>query len=233
MMFRLLLASLLCSLTLSVNAQPRSEFSVIRGYVSPIVVKKKAPGKDSPALRDDGSGSLIVISPTLAISALHVIENEDDFGELKKEFFVMRHGKSIRAQVVKKSNEADIVLLRGNFQCPCVEIGKVDPVLDEEVFAVGYPLYSFYKVQFLTRGSIQGMFESSGLLVSTASTAPGGSGGGLFNKQDGKYKLVGVVVAIGSLPVGTGILKSEQYQTWITFSVPLSSINNLLSGIKY
>lgn len=231
MITRLIVASFLCGLTFLVNAQLRTDVSVIRDYVSPIIVGEKS-SVSGATTKSIGSGSLIVISPTLAISALHVVENEHDEVGTKKEFIVLRNGQPIPAQVLKKSKDADIALLKGNFQCPCADLGKVEPGVDEEVIAVGYPLYSLYKVQFLTRGNVQGTYNPTGLLVSTTTTAPGGSGGGLFSKQDGKYKLVGVVVAIGALPSGHGLLQTEQMQNWITFSVPLSSINNLLNGVK-
>lgn len=232
MMFKFVLASFLCGITFLVSAQTRPEVSVVRDYVSPVIVGEKAPGPNATT-KSIGSGSLIVISPSLAISALHVVQDEDDQTGVKREFVVLRNGRAIPTQVLKKSSDADIVLLKGDFQCPCADLGKIEPSVDEEVVAVGYPLYSMYKVQFLTKGNVQGMFTSSGLLVSTTTTAPGGSGGGLFNKQEGKYKLVGVVVAIGTLPSGTGILHTEQMQSWITFSVPLSSIYKLLNNVKY
>lgn len=232
MIFKSVLASLLCGLTFLVNAQTRPEFSVVRDYVSPVVVGERAPGPNS-ITKSVSSGSLIVISPTLALSALHVVERENPKSGSKQEFTVMRNGQAIPARILKKSVDSDIVLLRGNFKCPCVDLGKMEPNVDEEVIAVGYPLYSMYKVQFLTRGNVQGTYDSTGLLVSTTSTAPGGSGGGLFNKQDGKYKLVGVVVAIGSLPTGSGILRTEQMQPWIAFSVPLPAIYKLLDGVKF
>lgn len=210
-------------------AQPqRPEFSVIRDYTHPIIVSQKASflslfQKNQPI----GSGSAIVIAPGYAVSAYHV------FGEVPKNITVIHEiligddKKEMVVKLVAKDEEHDIAIIQGDFKCPCAPITTRRPYQDQEAYAVGFPAYLNFGVQFVTFGHVQNK-PTDTVIVATTITGPGGSGGGLFVKEDGVYKLAGVIDAIGTQPIAPQVM---QQSNWMMFSSPASNIRELAKTV--
>ena len=96
------------------------------------------------------------------------------------------------AKVLKKDEDADLLLLKVDMGCPCVEIGE-QPYVDDKVETIGFPLYGSIKLQILTEGRVQGILPDRSKFYSMTSPIMfGNSGGGVF--KDGK--LVGIVSAL-------------------------------------
>lgn len=198
-----------------------AEFSVIRSYVYPVVIGQSTSAPDIQAVVS--SGSAIVIAPGYAITAAHVVP-----ATARELMSIHIKGKLVRATPVKIDRERDLALLSLNIGCPCAPLGEKVPEIDDMVYSVGFPLYLMYGVQFVTSGTVQGVFQ--GDTVTTSITAPGGSGGGLFAKEGKEYKLVGLSVAIASTPLGPRLIQLEQEHNWISFSVTVNSIRAFLKG---
>lgn len=194
-----------------------SEFQTIRQYVKPLLVREA----DTKG-RIVGVGSAIVITPHLAITAGHM------FKDSNQRHYVVVNGREQEVRPIKLNKSRDVAVVSGKFSCPCAPIGEMPVSVDQDVVSVGFPLYTLYNVQFLSRGSIQSL-DMEGFLVSSTSTAPGGSGGGLFRWERGEYRLVGLVAAIGMTPIGPANLNIIQEYNWITFSVPLETIRFFLN----
>lgn len=203
-----------------------AEFSVIRSYVYPVVVGKETPNPEIKNIVSSGTG--VVVAPGYVLTAAHVVPQS---GAMT----YVRTPKAMHtAKVVKIDRNRDLALLSAKVDCPCSPIIKKMPVVDDLVYAVGYPLYLLYNTQIVTMGHIQGTFESD--TVSTTHTAPGGSGGGLYSKEDGEYRLAGLAIAIASTPIGPRALHLDQEQNWLMFSVPAPTIREFLKdtpvGVK-
>lgn len=193
--------------------------STLREYVSPVLIMGQRDGGDKVL---NITGSTVVISTTLALTAYHIVEEPSTV-----EIIIERHNKKIPATVIRVDKEKDLALLEGQFECPCVPISRQPMELDDEVVAVGYPLYSRYRLQLLSRGYVQDL-DVYGHVATTTTTAPGGSGGGLFAYQRGRYYLVGIVAAIGTAPIHSQLFEMYQEYNWLTFSVSLSEIEEFL-----
>jgi S1-C subfamily serine protease len=131
------------------------------------------------------SCSAVVVAPERALTAAHCIGAAE-----------LLNGKKV--EVLRVLSDSDLMLLKvPGLECPCVPIGN-EPVLDSDVAAVGYAAGLH---QVLTKGTYQGKFtsplvpDSEGFLVFTSIAEGGFSGGGIFQKQHGKWKLVAITSA--------------------------------------
>ena len=211
----------------------KPEFSVVRDYVAlwfvviPTTEKEKkevGPGYDEKII---ANGSVVIISPHFAITAAHLFGEDVPDG---RKGVQRTDEREITYTLVKKDEKHDLALITGDFRCPCAPIASVNPSADQDAYAVGFPLFSWYGLQILTKGLVQGI--SMGMLATTTAMAPGGSGGGVFVKQNGQYVLAGVISSIGTMPIGPGVLKIQQYMNWITFSISAETMHEFLKGVK-
>jgi hypothetical protein len=131
------------------------------------------------------SCSAVTVAPERALTAAHC---ESAVGTL--------NGKAV--EILRTMPEHDLMLLKvPGLECPCIPIGDI-PALDSDVVATGYASGLH---QVVTKGSYQGRFNSplvpdaEGFLVFTSPAEGGFSGGGIFQKQAGKWKLVAIVSA--------------------------------------
>lgn len=257
-MLKYILPLFLAILSFTANAAP---YTVTRQYVHPIVTMDKHLNIDdlftmrSKKMPKDikegkkkylvGTGSIVVIAPGYALTANHVVHDNKMKG-VELRYYVILGDKKLEVKVVKYNKSTDMALIHGDFKCPCAPIAKKDPALDDEVVTVGYPLYGVYNLQFASVGRVQGETsfayqpKNSNLhtvFVSTASAAPGNSGGGSFALEDGEYKLVGIVDAIGlepqkaESPLPVDIFVPVPIH-WIVFSNTLTQIRELLKGTE-
>ncbi len=203
----------------------RAEFSVIRDYARPILIKRKASFLSLSGDQIVGSASAIVIAPGYATTSYHV------FGGIPKDVTVVHvmlvDEDEITVKMVAKDEDNDVVIIKGNFKCPCAPLTKKRPYQDQEAYAVGFPAYSMVQSQFVTWGHVQNKPDAAYILTTT-NTGPGGSGGGIFVKEDGKWKLAGIVTAIGRTPLAPNV--AQEYN-WMLFSSPVSNVQELLKKI--
>lgn len=214
---KLLLALLVC--VLPSLAHP-AEYSVIRQSVYPVIVHASAGPRNATVV---SSGSAVMIDRGYALTAAHVVPESSS-----QSMYIITGKQSVVAVPVKIDRAVDLALLSVNIPCPCAILATHQPARDDDVWAVGYPMFLTYDVQFVTTGTVQGMFQ--GNIVSTANTAPGGSGGGLFSKEKTGYRLAGISVAIATTPIGPRLFSIEAERNWMMFSVPVSTIRSFLTG---
>jgi len=218
-----LVASVLLFISSPVFARP--DHSVVRDYTYLVIIGKVLYHRSVPV----GSGSAVVIAPGYALSAWHVFNKGNEPGLT---ISMMYGDKDIPVQVVAKNEKADVVLISGQFVCPCAPIATVMPEIDTEVVSAGYPLYHLYSLQYVTVGHYQGITNDgdSDLAAASFPTTRGASGGGAFFKQDGVWKLYGIISSIGASPISSIRSDLVQEHPFMSFSVPLNSINELLKG---
>lgn len=214
-MVRLFMAIVLACSSLAHAA----EFSVVRKYVLPVIVSQQGTQPGLEVVVSSGSG--VVIASGYMLTAAHVVPDTP-----RESMYVLAGGRQLKAKPIKIDRTRDLALLSVAVACPCASISVVAPQIDEQVYSVGFPLYSTYRVQLLSYGLVQGVVQDN--LVSTTVTAPGGSGGGLFAKVEDEYQLVGVTVAIASASLGPRVMNLEQEYNWLSFSVPVEVIRNFL-----
>ena len=217
------LSKLLLSLLLAIVPSyiQAADYTPLRSVVYPVMVHE-APGPRTTSTVVS-SGSAVMIDKGYALTAAHVVPPTP-----QQVMYIVNGRQSFIATPVKIDRDRDLALLSVQLNCPCATLAVHPPKLDDPVIAIGYPMYLNYQLEFVTLGNLQGWYE--GNLVSTASTAPGGSGGGLFWKDGTVYRLVGVTVAIATAPIGPHMLNIEQERSWIAFSVPSSTIHAFLNG---
>jgi S1-C subfamily serine protease len=149
-----------------------------------------------------GFCSLVMIGPETAYTANHCVSSylpredgatPDDISQLA----VVKDGHLFSVKgLYADAQGRDLVLMRiEGLGCPCAVPAGTPANRDEPVVAVGYP----YSVgQIVTYGFVQTRWydEDDGqvYLISTASAAPGNSGGPLFVIRDGQAYLIGIVV---------------------------------------
>lgn len=171
---------------------------------------------------EDGDASGIVIVPGIVLTAQHVAVHAGlrfDGGKAPGEVIAMGNGTPL-----------DIALLRyplSEARCPCARLADSPALLDEKVWIVGYPLGI---AQIVTTGTAQGtkiVIVRAGRradtlgsrLITTASVAPGSSGGGVFVYRDGAFQLVGLIVeGAGDRPFSN-----------ISFAIPLEDIKAFIA----
>lgn len=211
-----LILLLLSLLSLSAHG---ADYSVTRQYVRPAIISQvtSQPGYETVT----SSGSVVVIAPGYAITAAHVVPETQN-----NTIFIFDGIRLVKAKPIKIDRVRDLALIAVPIKCPCAPIAYEIPSIDDPVVAVGFPLYTTYRLQLATTGTIQGSHNDN--IVTTSTTAPGGSGGGLFAKVGDEYQLIGVAVAIASAPIGPRVMGIQQEYNWLTFSVPVSTIRSFL-----
>lgn len=125
----------------------------------------------------------------------------------------------VKAVVLKKDEKLDLMLLFVDKDSPVVALAvPMDVEQDMKVVVVGYP---GNMPQYLTEGRVQGtlVYEDR---IWTAISAPvwfGNSGGGVFVKIKGEWKLVGVLSAMQAHPFAPGpshlALMTDSYHTFL------------------
>jgi hypothetical protein len=186
--------TLLCEGIIFLNTPLLEDHPIIRKGPAPY---KNASEESSPfaALRaaslvmyktGGGQCSGTMIAPHLFLTAKHCVAAE---------MVVFKaDGHSFPAVLLKASHEADVVLLSTEADCPCVPVGKTQPVVDTKIVSVGFPRYSDLRVQVIEEGRVQGY--GAEWMVTTTAVIPGKSGGGIFQQgKTGEWELVGVMSA--------------------------------------
>lgn len=217
------LGKLLLTLVLTVLSSIgcAADYSSLRNVVYPVIVYTSPDPYHVNTIAS--SGSAVLIDNGYALTAAHVVPTTGS-----QSMYVVSNRQSFVATPIKVDREHDLALLAVNIQCPCAVLSAHIPKIDDKVVAIGYPMYLNYQIQFATVGYLQGWYD--GHIIATADTAPGGSGGGLFWKDRNTYQLVGLTVAIATVPIGPRIFSIEQERTWMAFSVPSSVIHLFLKG---
>lgn len=142
-----------------------------------------------------GGGSGVMIAPHLMLTASHVVS------EVKDGMTLYVGADEVPAKVLRNDPEKDIALLQVAMDCPCAEMSKDNPVADDEVVAIGFPMYGIVGLRVTTHGIASGV-NKDGKLVYTAPTAPGNSGGGVFVHRFWGWRLAGVVQGIVAMNMG-------------------------------
>ena len=139
-------------------------------------------------LMTNGTCSAVAISSTHLLTAGHCIS------ELGQEVTVMDVDKGERylvgkAFAVKDNDVVDlaIVVLKDEIVRNYASVSSTEPLQDEIVVVVGYPLGI---TEVVTIGRFQGLVDGHYLV--TAQATFGNSGGGVFVIRDGKYELLGI-----------------------------------------
>ena len=147
--------------------------------------------------------SAVKLSPEFLLTAAHCITSEfDQETQTKKTIGVeVRYydeyvDRMVRTGVVAKfDDDIDLALIRVHTVCPCAPLASSDPKVDEQVYAVGYPLGPDTNgIQTLTEGRWQGNIDDQFQLTS-AFVIFGNSGGALYNSRG---ELIGIVQQIMS-----------------------------------
>lgn len=208
-----------------------ADFTPNRQFVKPIIAfyqpesaqtVDKVTGKVTP-VQAGFSGSAVVIAPGYMLTAAHVVSHSG------LDLFIRGEGSDIRSvKPIKVDKELDLALLKVAIDCPCIQIATNMPPIDDPVVSIGFPYYLIYNVQLASEGRVQGYRGFQ--VVSTATTAPGGSGGGLFSKEDGVWKMSGVVTAIASSRIDGLPVDARQIHTWMAFSTGPKAIRAFLVG---
>lgn len=133
---------------------------------------------------ETGSCSGVVLTPTVMLTAKHC----DSAGAMTV------NGKPVK--VIARYADHDLMLLSGEFTCPCASPARALPAIDEEVIVVGFPFGAQVGTQFVTLGRYQGPFaREPGAFSVSAHASPGNSGGGVFVYRTGQWQLVGILVS--------------------------------------
>lgn len=156
------------------------------------VVHKIVVEADGKAI---GSGSGVMIAPLLMLTAAHVANAGPALSI---------EGTKAPVRVLRVDPKADLALLMVAVNCPCASLAMNPPSVDQKVVAVGFPYNHVINAQILTEGRIQGSMVD-GATVVTSPVARGNSGGGLFVREHGRYKLVGIVTSVVSEGFGGSV----------------------------
>jgi serine protease Do len=173
-------------------------------------------------LRQKSLGSGVILDENgFVVTNAHVIQKATSI------FVVLKNGTTLKAKLVKVSQEDDLAMIKMEQAVPAEKIAFADMndlMVGESVIAIGNP---FGLENSVTVGVLSGKdraFESqqcsyvcSGLLQIDASINPGSSGGALLN-LDGE--LVGVNMAV------------VQHAQSIGFAVPADKVKRLLKDVQ-
>lgn len=195
-----------------------AETSVLRQYVK-IIIEYEPDAKGE--WEDHGYGSVVVIAPGYALTARHVV-GDPQSNQLRVT------GQQLPAHVVKMDDKVDLALLKvPGLECPCIRISNNLPAIDDDIYVVGFPLYSVYQMQYLTHGNIQGVIGTR--MFTTALIAPGNSGGGMFVKEADGYRLMGITSAVVLGP-SQAPFAPKLVMNWMSIAIPADVIRKFLKG---
>ena len=137
------------------------------------------------------------IGPELFLTAAHCLGNPTGL------FVVDKAGTPIKATVVRKDDKIDLGLITAVITGPNARMLTIDPILGDEVLAIGWPLGMG---PTLTRGLWQNSSydksEDRHYSLFTAPLAPGNSGGGVFVLYNGNWYLAAVAQAVPTISLG-------------------------------
>lgn len=157
---------------------------------------------------DDGHGSgAIISSDGYIVTAYHVVVG------MKKIEVVFNDGTKADAQLIRKSEDADVALIKvAKTDLVPLPLSNVkDPEIGVDVWAIGTPK-SVELGQSVSKGVLSGLRKANGVshLQTDVSINGGNSGGPLINKQG---TILGIVtsklVGVGTEGVGFAIDASE------------------------
>ena len=107
---------------------------------------------------------------------------------------ILRQDGQLKSFKVKKMDEEnDLALLTADVDGRTAEIQTLEPDTYSDVIAAGYPVGAGLVI---TKGMWVGKFFDSsyvGHMLASISVGPGNSGGGLWTKESGRWKLLAVV----------------------------------------
>lgn len=148
----------------------------------------------------NSGGSGVMIAPRLMLTAAHVVEDR---------ILTLTAG-NLRApvKVLRVDKDKDLALLLVAIGCPCAAPAIVEPEVDEKLITIGFPLTEGIRVQIATTGAHQGR-QLGQFAVSTAQTAPGASGGGVFVWNGAQWRLAGISSAIAQSASPSG------FSSWV------------------
>jgi S1-C subfamily serine protease len=167
-----------------------------------------------------GSCSAVAIKPHILLTAAHC-----DAGSIN----VKGVGKAVK---IRKDEGVDLMFLYvENLKADVVAVSGVTPIMDTKVVTVGYPLGVG---QFLTEGRIQAelilddvpeeyLTKVKGYVAISSPVVFGNSGGPVFAKINGEYKVIGIMSAMAVAGFGSPI-------THLAFAVNAETINKFLEG---
>lgn len=200
---------------------PKSELS-IRNYV--IAVKVEYTENE---IVFTSTGSVVKISDGWVIGAAHVV-NKSHINHISI-IFPEDNNRELIATVYKTDTEYDLALIKvPGVTCPCAQIATNNPEKDTRVLSVGYPLGYTNNIQFVTEGTVQGIRKSDNTLVTSTNVIGGSSGGGLFVKEYGIYKLTGITRYYLTAPQDEDVRNMPV--TWISDYAGVDMIKDFLIG---
>lgn len=171
-------------------------------------------------IADVGKSSGVMIGPRQMLTAAHIAVVHSESTPL------MIDGKPI-VKVLKIDEVTDLALLEVDIDGPYLPMGKM-PVNDTKVVLVGYPANEFIGVAVITEGRVMGRNPGETRVIATTPAAPGNSGGGLFTVVDGKWVLVGILVATAGTTI-QGMFPAMVYH--LSLSVDPDTIKKFLLSV--
>ncbi len=166
---------------------------------------------------DLGNCSGVAVAPNRVLTAAHC-----DAPDLRV--------NGLKAVVIKKDEKRDLMVLGVDVSGPYIPLAKTSPKQDTRVVVVGYPMDVR---QTITEGLWQGKIKYNALnnLTNvwssiTAAVSPGNSGGPVFAKIHGQWRLVGIVSAVYNL----GGMFGSDLQNHLAFVVPVEEIKTFVKS---
>lgn len=211
---------------------------------------------------DRTCGTAVQIAPGLFVTAAHIpkaaavnrparFEHPDQPVAM---LAVKKNGRKYPALVEFKTDRfKDIAILRSTTSCPCVALAENSPPVDSPAFTAGFPFAFTAPVltttrAIITEGAIQDKVEPTSLgsssMVPLAAYAyvtsiyinRGSSGGGLFIKENGSLRVVGIASRGATVPERargmTPVLVTRYYHQYGLFGT-LPSIRYALMEAGY